>query len=72
MTPSLGITQPNLIYYEPVFADELNILLFWALNSTKKEGKSVYFRLSTKKLNQPNRELSNIISQDIINGGYWF
>ncbi len=71
-TPNIGISQPNLSYYEPTFADELNILIFWALNNIqKKNGRSVYFRLSTKKLLQPKRELTNNIRDDVIRGGYW-
>ena len=51
ITPDIGLSQPNLNYYEPTFADELNVLIFWALNNIQsKEGRSVYFRLSTKKL----------------------
>ncbi len=72
ITPNIGISQPNLIYYEPSFADELNVLIFWALNNIqRKKGKSVYLRLSTKKLLQPKRELTNSIKDDIVNGGYW-
>ncbi len=73
ITPNIGISQPNLSYYEPSFADELNLLIFWALNNIqKKKGNSVYLRLSTKKLLQPKRELTNLIKDDIVNGGYWF
>ena len=72
ITPNIGISQPNLSYYEPTFADELNILIFWALNNIqKKNGRSVYLRLSTKKLQQPKRELTLSMRNDIINGGYW-
>ena len=72
ITPNIGIAQPNLKYYEPTFVDELKVLIFWALNNIqKKNGKSVYLRLSTKKLTQPNRSLSNSIKDDIIKGGYW-
>ena len=31
LTPNIGISQPNLIYYEPSYADELEFLFFWAL-----------------------------------------
>ena len=37
----------------------------------KKEGSSIYFRLSTKKLIQPERTLSQKNKQDIIKGCYW-
>ena len=36
-TPSIGIAQPNLSYYEPTYADELNALIFWALNFIQKK-----------------------------------
>ncbi|MBF95760.1 MAG: transketolase [Pelagibacterales bacterium] len=72
VTPSIGISQPNLCYYEPSYADELNILFFWALeNIQKKDGSSVYLRLSTKKLLQPNRKLNESAKNDLIKGGYW-
>ena len=72
LTPNIGISQPNLIYYEPSYADELNFLFFWGLEYIqKKEGSSVYLRLSTKKLMQPQRELSQKDKQNIINGCYW-
>ncbi len=73
ITPNIGISQPNLTYYEPSFADELKFLFFWALEYIqKKDGTSIYFRLTTKKLIQPNRKLSRIDQKDIINGCYWF
>ncbi len=71
-TPNIGIAQPNLIYYEPVFADELEFLLFWALEYIqKKDGSSVYFRLSTKKLTQPERLLTIKNKNDLLDGAYW-
>jgi len=73
ITPNIGMSQPNLDYYEPTYADELSFLFFWALeNIQAKNGKSVYFRLSTKKLVQPDRTLSNSLKNDLIKGGYWF
>ena len=73
ITPNIGISQPNLTYYEPSFADELNFLFFWALEHIqKKDGTSIYFRLSTKKLIQPERKLSKKNQEDIIKGCYWF
>ena len=72
-TPSIGISQPNLSYYEPTFADELKVLMFWAFEYIqRKSGKSVYFRLSTKKLKQPDRILEDVNKTEIISGGYWF
>ena len=72
ITPNIGISQPNLTYYEPSFADELNFLFFWALEHIqKKDGTSIYFRLSTKKLIQPNRKLSKKDQIEIVSGCYW-
>ena len=73
ITPNIGMAQPNLDYYEPSYADELSFLFFWALNNIQaKNGKSVYFRFSTKKLRQPERIISNSLKNDLIKGGYWF
>ena len=73
ITPNIGMSQPNLIYYEPSYADEIDYLFFWALNNIQnKHGKSVYFRLSTKKLTQPNRTVSNSLKNGLVRGGYWF
>ena len=42
------------------------IFIFWALNNIQnKHGKSVYFRLSTKKLTQPNR-ISNSLKNSLV------
>ena len=72
ITPNIGIAQPNLVYYEPCYADELSFLLFWALDHIQdKNGTSVYFRLSTKKLEQPDRKLSIEQKANIIKGCYW-
>ena len=72
LTPNIGISQPNLIYYEPSYADELEFLFFWGLEyMQEKAGSSLYFRLSTKKLMQPDRQLSQKDKQDIIKGCYW-
>ena len=72
ITPSIGIAQPNLLYYEPSYADELAFLFLWALEYIQNEdGCSIYFRLSTKKLYQPKRVLSINNKSDILKGGYW-
>ena len=72
LTPNIGISQPNITYYEPSYADELEFLFFWGFEyMQQKEGSSIYFRLSTKKLTQPKRNLSQKNKLDIINGCYW-
>lgn len=35
------------------------------------DGGAVYLRLSTRPLEQPEREMSQNLRNDVINGGYW-
>jgi pyruvate dehydrogenase E1 component len=77
-SPMIGIAQPGLVSFEPAYADELAVLLRWALEhiqrdgaTNEEEGASVYLRLSTRALEQPARTLSSDLKRDIISGGYW-
>ena len=72
-TPLIGIGQPGLISYEPAFVDELEVILDHSFNylQDEKDGGSVYLRLSTKSLDQPNRNLSHEEIQNVVKGGYW-
>jgi pyruvate dehydrogenase E1 component len=70
--PLIGIGQPGLIAFEPAYADELTVLLRWALAEIQREGgESVYFRLSTRPLDQPERRMDDALAQAILAGGYW-
>jgi pyruvate dehydrogenase E1 component len=73
--PLIGLAQPGLVGFEPAYADELAILLRWALaeiqRPTQDGGESVYFRLSTRPLEQPERELDAALAEAIIAGAYW-
>ena len=58
-TPLIGIGQPGLLSYEPAYVDELAVLMRLALEHMQKpKGGSVYLRLSTRSLPQPERTLS--------------
>lgn len=72
-TPLIGIGQPGLISYEPAFVDELEVILDHSFNylQDEKNGGSVYLRLSTKSLDQPNRNLSHEEIENVVKGGYW-
>ena len=72
-TPLIGIGQPGLISYEPAFVDELEVILDHSFNylQDEKDGGSVYLRLSTKSLDQPNRNLSHEEIEKVVKGGYW-
>jgi pyruvate dehydrogenase E1 component len=71
-TPLIGIGQPGLTYFEPAYADELRAILFWSFDHLQQaEGGSVYLRLSTRKVEQPDRLMTPELKQSILDGGYW-
>jgi pyruvate dehydrogenase E1 component len=68
-TPLIGIAQDRLVAYEPAYADELAILMRFAFDHMQKpDGSSVWLRLSTRALAQPERKLD---PAGVIAGGYW-
>ena len=70
--PLFGLAQPGLVGFEPAFADELAVLLHWAFEEIQQEnGDSVYFRLSTRLIEQPGRTISSDLREAIIAGAYW-
>jgi pyruvate dehydrogenase E1 component len=72
-TPLIGIGQPGLLSYEPAYVDELAVLMRHGLDYMQQDkGGSIYLRLSTRSLPQPQRTLSAEQESDIIAGGYWY
>jgi pyruvate dehydrogenase E1 component len=70
--PLIGLGQPGLTAFEPAYADELAVLLRWALAEIQRDdGQSVYFRLSTRPVEQPRRELDAAAAEAIVAGAYW-
>jgi pyruvate dehydrogenase E1 component len=70
--PLIGLAQPGLIGFEPAYADELAVLLRWAFSEIQREdGGSVYFRLSTRPIEQPERQLDAALAQAVVGGAYW-
>jgi pyruvate dehydrogenase E1 component len=70
--PLIGIAQPGLAGFEPAFADELAVLLRWAFAEIQREGgESVYFRLSTRPVDQPKRQIGPDLAEAIVAGAYW-
>jgi pyruvate dehydrogenase E1 component len=70
--PLIGLAQPGLTGFEPAYADELAVLLRWAFAEIQREdGQSVYFRLSTRPIEQPQRALDPALAEAIVAGGYW-
>ncbi len=85
-TPLIGMAQDGLAAFEPAFVDELAAILSFALAYIQKDGAgepsernwlrdetggSVYLRLSTRPIEQPQRVMSEELRQAIVDGAYW-
>ena len=84
-TPLVGMAQDGLASFEPAFVDELSVIMRWAFDYMQREGGepdentwlrdetggSVYLRLSTRSLEQPQREMDAALAEDVIAGAYW-
>ena len=73
LTPLLGMGFPDLHYYEPSYAVELEILMSWGLRQMqdRRHGASMYLRLSTNPIAQPDIRYDAALQQQVIDGGYW-
>ena len=70
--PLIGLAQPGLTAFEPAYADELAVLLRWALAEIQRDdGESVYFRLSTRPIEQPDRRIDASLAEAVVAGAYW-
>jgi pyruvate dehydrogenase E1 component len=83
--PLIGLAQDGLASFEPAFVDELAIIMAWAFAYIQKDGGeisernwlrdetggSVYLRLSTRPVEQIQREMTGELRQQIVDGGYW-
>ena len=85
-SPLIGMAQDRLTSFEPAFADELAVILRWAFEHIQAPAKtsrsesfdpeadgggSVYLRLSSRTLDQPQREMSAGLENAILKGAYW-
>ncbi len=71
-SPLIGIGQPGLLSYEPAYVDEVSAILRFGLEHMQRpEGCSLYLRLSTRPLDQPQRELTPDLARSFVEGGYW-
>jgi pyruvate dehydrogenase E1 component len=71
-SPLIGMGQPGLTYWEPAFADEVRVVLREAFDAVERvEGGSSYLRLSTRQLDQIERNMTDEMASDILNGAYW-
>ncbi len=70
-TPLIGMSQPGLTGFEPAYADELAHIMGWGFEHMQAEdGGSVYLRLSTRSVKQPQRDFATI-ADEVIEGAYW-
>jgi pyruvate dehydrogenase E1 component len=85
-TPLIGMAQDGLAAFEPAFVDELAVILAFTLGYIQKDGESepsernwlrdetggsVYLRLSTRPIEQPQRTMTPELRQGIVDGAYW-
>ena len=72
VTPLIGMGQDGLTSFEQAFTDELSVIMEWGFSHMQlDDGGSVYLRLSTKPVEQPQREMTPELAADIIKGAYW-
>jgi len=71
-TPLIGMAQDGLTSYEPAYVDELAEIMGWGFRHMQDDpGGSVYLRLSTRPIEQPKREMTAELSQQVVAGAYW-
>ena len=73
ITPLIGIGQPGLTAFEPAYRRRARgAAALGALAEIQREdGGSVYLRLSTRPLDQPERTLDPALAEAIVAGAYW-
>jgi pyruvate dehydrogenase E1 component len=73
-TPLIGMAQDGLASFEPAFVDELAVIMGWGFQHMQRdagEGGSVYLRLSTRTIEQPQRLMGPDLQKDVTEGAYW-
>ncbi len=84
--PLIGLAQDGLASFEPAYVDELAVIMAWAFSYMQKSGAaessernwlrdetggSVYLRLSTRPVEQMQRQMTDELRQQIVDGAYW-
>jgi pyruvate dehydrogenase E1 component len=73
-TPLIGMAQDGLASFEPAFVDELAVIMGFGFQHMQREGGeggSVYLRLSTRTIEQPQRIMTPDLQKAITDGAYW-
>ena len=72
ITPLIGIGQDKLAGFEPAFVDEVAEIMRWGFEYMQADdGGSIYLRLSTRTIDQPEREITAELRADLLAGAYW-
>jgi pyruvate dehydrogenase E1 component len=73
VTPLVGMGLPNLIYFEPAYGWELESILCWGFQQLldRQHGKSLYVRLSTRRIEQVQLDPTLDRRRQVLAGGYW-
>jgi pyruvate dehydrogenase E1 component len=84
--PLIGLAQDGLASFEPAYVDELAVIMRWAFEYLQQDGDaapsdrnwlrdetggSVYLRLSTRPIEQPQRTMTAEFASSIVDGAYW-
>ena len=71
-TPLIGMAQDKLSAFEPAFVDEITQIMRWSFDHLQDDdGGSVYLRLSTRMIDQPERRVDEAWTKALIEGAYW-
>lgn len=71
-TPLITLAQPGMAAFEPTYVDELAEIMRWGFEFMQADdGGSVALRLSTRVLDQPDREMTEDLRNGITSGAYW-
>ena len=84
--PLIGEKQDGLASFEPAYVDELAAIMLWAFSYIQKDGDaapsernwlrdetggSIYLRLSTRPVEQIQRQMTAELRQQIVDSAYW-
>ena len=71
-TPLITLAQPGMAAFEPAYVDELAEIMRWGFEYMQADdGGSVALRLSTRVLDQPEREMTDDLRRGVTSGAYW-
>jgi len=71
-TPLVGMAMDRCTAFEPAYIDELIEIMLWGFHHLQADdGGSVYLRLTTRALPQPERPMTSELRAGILGGAYW-